>query len=75
MSNQLDEPVCIQVTFGNPNVALQLAQLCKRISFATCFEMTEAHLTKEERNERTYQMLAGMDAVASALAEKGVAPR
>lgn len=65
----------LQVLLPSDEVAWQLAQLCKRISFQDCYELTEAHLEKEERNDRTYKMLAGMDAVALALKERGVAPR
>lgn len=75
MSDDDSKPVVLEVLLANPAVALQLAQLCKRIGFEACFELTEAHLPKDERNDRTYKMLAGLDAVASALAKQGVAPR
>jgi hypothetical protein len=69
------QPIDLQVSLPDARVAMQLAQLCKRIGFAACYELTEAHLSAEERKERAYQMIAGMDRVASALADQGFAPR
>ncbi len=59
----------------NPDVAWQLAQLCKRIGFADAYELTEAHLPRAERERLAYQMLAGVDAVAAGLSRAGVSPR
>ena len=59
----------------NQDVAWQLAQFCKRSTFDMFYDMTEQHLKPEERNERAYKMIAGIDRVAAALSEAGVAPR
>jgi hypothetical protein len=69
------DSVDLQVSLPNAQVAMQLAQLCKRIGFSDCYELTEAHLSTEERTQRAYQMIAGMDRVASALSDQGFAPR
>ncbi len=58
-----------------PEVARQLAQFCKRSTFDQFYQLTEAHLSREERTERAYQMIAGIDAVARALADVGLSPR
>lgn len=68
-------PMHIQVSLANDDVVWQLAQFCKRIGFDTCYELTEAHLSSEERSLRAYQMLAGVDAIGAALKVRGVAPR
>jgi hypothetical protein len=68
------EPVTITATL-EPQVATQLAQFCKRSTFDTFFDLTEAHLPREERTARAYQMIAGIGAVATAMADVGVAPR
>ena len=65
----------ISVELSEPGVAMQLAQFCKRSTFDIFYELTEAHLTKEERTETAYQMIAGIEAVARALADKGYSPR
>ncbi|MFM9928271.1 hypothetical protein VLK31_35250 [Variovorax sp. H27-G14] len=68
------EPVTITATL-EPHVATQLAQFCKRSTFDIFFELTEAHLPHEERTARADQMIAGIGAVATALADAGTAPR
>lgn len=59
----------------NKDVAYQLAQFCKRVSFSACFDLTEAHLSEDERTKKAYQMIAGLDAVAAGLEKEGFAPR
>lgn len=71
---QPDEQVVITVTM-EPEVAWQLAQFCKRLSFNDFYDLTEAHLTRDERNTRAYQMRAGVDAVTHGLSEAGYSPR
>lgn len=56
-------------------VALQLAQFCKRLQFDHFLILTEAHLEKEERERRSYEMRSGIDAVQAALIQAGFAPR
>jgi hypothetical protein len=56
-------------------VALQLAQFCKRSTFSVFYDLTEAHLGHEERKERAYQMIAGVEAIQSALSKSGISPR
>ena len=56
-------------------VAMQLAQFCKRSTFDMFFDLTEAHLDYEERKRRAYQMIAGIEAVQSALDDAGFSPR
>ena len=58
-----------------PEVAWQLAQFCKRSTFSQFYDLTEAHLDKEERERRAYQMIAGLEALQAALAKVGVEPR
>ena len=58
-----------------PEIARQLAQFCKRSTFDQFYQLTEAHLSHDERKERAYQMIAGIDAVARALADVGFSPR
>lgn len=65
----------ITLTLANGDVAWQLAQFCKRVGYEAAYELTEAHLSPDERRERAYQMLAGIDAVSRGLAEAGIAPR
>jgi hypothetical protein len=55
--------------------AAQLAQFCKRSTFDTFYEYTEAHLTADERKRRAYQMISGVGAVQAGLAEAGFGPR
>lgn len=52
--------------------AYQLAQLCKRIGWRDCFELTEGHLPYEKRSERAYQMRHGIGNIRIALEEAGV---
>jgi|GEM_PF-2165016 len=59
----------------HPAVAHQLAQFAKRCTFNTFYEFTEAHLSDDERKQRAYQMIAGIEAVGAALATAGHAPR
>ncbi|MFO0114858.1 MAG: hypothetical protein ACK53F_07710 [Betaproteobacteria bacterium] len=63
------------VVIEDPDVAYQLAQFCKRVGFDTFLQYTAAHLTYDDRKERAYQMIAGIEAVGRALAEKGFEPR
>lgn len=66
----------IQITVSLPTeVAYQLAQFGKRCTFNTFYEFTEAHLSDAERKARAYQMIAGIEAIGSALADAGYAPR
>jgi len=71
---QEEAPITITATL-EPAVAHQLAQFCKRSSFATFYDMTEAHLPQDERKTRAYQMIAGIEAVGRSLAEVGYSPR
>lgn len=57
------------------DVAEQLAQFCKRSTFDTFLELTEAHLSIEERGRRAYMMICGINRIQAALAEAGHAPR
>ena len=59
----------------NKRVANDLAQFCKRSTFDTFFELTDAHLSHEERTEMAHRMISGIDAISRGLAEKGFAPR
>lgn len=69
-----EQPVEINVSL-HPAVAHQLAQFAKRSTFNTFYEFTEGHLSEEERKQRAYQMIAGVEAVGAALAKAGHAPR
>jgi len=55
--------------------AWELAQFAKRLGFQACYELTEAHLSQDERRDKAYLMIHGMDLVARALACAGFAPR
>ncbi|MBY0244603.1 MAG: hypothetical protein K2Q03_04015 [Sphingobacteriaceae bacterium] len=57
------------------NIAIQLAQFVKRSTLDTFAQFVEPHLTYEEREQRAYQMQAGILAVGAALADAGYAPR
>lgn len=70
----MQDEVVITATLA-PEVALQLAQFCKRSTFSEFYDLTEAHLSHDERTTRAYQMITGIDAVSRALAEAGYAPR
>lgn len=70
-----DKPISLNVEIANDEVAIQLAQFCKRSTFSMFFEITEAHLPEVERKERAYQMIAGIEAVQRALSEAGISPR
>ena len=56
-------------------VAMQLAQFCKRSTFNEFYDLTEAHLPHDERQRRAYQMIAGIEAVQGALSEIRITPR
>lgn len=58
-----------------PDTAWELAQFAKRLGFQACYELTEAHLTHDERLDKAYLIIHGMDLVAGALARAGCAPR
>lgn len=66
--------VTITVTMDE-EVAMQLAQFCKRATFNDFCDLTEAHLPHDERQRRAYQMIGGIEAVQGALSETGIAPR
>ncbi len=66
--------VTITVTM-NEDLAMQLAQFCKRSTFDQFYDLTEAHLPHEERQRRAYQMIGGIEAVQRALSECGFSPR
>jgi hypothetical protein len=68
------KPVTISVQLDE-DVAHQLAQFCKRSTFDTFYSFTEAHLPHDERQQRAYQMIAGITLVQRALASAGHAPR
>ncbi|GJI98163.1 DUF7706 family protein [Duganella vulcania] len=55
--------------------ARELAQFAKRLGFQACYDLTEAHLPHEERIDKAYLMIHGMDLVARALSGAGFAPR
>ena len=68
------EPVTITATMDD-DCAWELAQFCKRLSFGTFYDHTEAHLPPDERTALAYRMIRGVEAVQRALAEQGYAPR
>lgn len=68
-------PITITAQLDDDDVAQQLAQFCKRSTFDTFYQFTEAHLPHEERRERAYQMIRGIERVQGALASAGFAPR
>jgi hypothetical protein len=67
--------IALTVTLPNDDVAWQLAQFCKRSTYNDFYELTEAHLSPDERKAKAYQMIAGIDAVARALHQVGIEPR
>lgn len=69
-----DTTVTITATMET-EVAYQLAQFAKRSTFNTFYEFTEAHLPDAQRKERAYQMIAGIETIAEALADAGYSPR
>lgn len=69
-----DTPVHLSISMS-PAVARQLAQFAKRSTFDTFYDLTEAHLSHDERKELAYQVIAGIEAVGAALGEAGFAPR
>lgn len=68
------EPVTITATMDD-DCAWELAQFCKRSTFHTFYEFTEAHLSQDERTALAYRMIRGIEAVQRALADHGYAPR
>ena len=55
--------------------AWELAQFAKRLGFQACYDLTESHLAYEERRDKAYLMIHGIDMVARALSSAGFAPR
>jgi hypothetical protein len=72
--SELSEEIEIKVSMP-ADVAYQLAQFCKRSYFDIFYNLTEGHLSSEERHRRAYAMIAGIEAVGASLAEREVAPR
>jgi hypothetical protein len=68
------DPVTITAVMDD-DVAWELAQFCKRSTFSTFYEFTEAHLPPDERTALAYRMIRGIEAVHAALAQQGYAPR
>lgn len=68
--NEIDLVVTI-----DRRAAWELAQFAKRLGFQTCYDLTEAHLSDEERRDKAYLMIHGIDVMARALASAGFAPR
>lgn len=68
------EPVTISATMDD-DVAWELAQFCKRSTFHTFYDFTEAHLSHDERTALAYRMIRGIEAVQHALAKQGYEPR
>jgi hypothetical protein len=68
------EPVTIRATMDD-DCAWELAQFCKRSSFHVFYDLTEAHLSNDERTALAYRMIRGIEAVQQGLAEQGYAPR
>jgi len=71
---QTNDLIKIQIELPE-EVAFQLAQFIKRQGYTDCFQVTEYHLKEDLREQRAYAMLAGLDAIKSALAREGVSPR
>ena len=72
--DESDQMIDVTATMTE-EVALQLAQFCKRSTFNIFYELTEAHLTPDERKRCAYQMISGIEAVQAALTNAGFAPR
>lgn len=68
------DAVTITATMDD-DCARQLAQFCKRSTFQTFYDYTEAHLPHDQRTALAYRMIAGIEAVQAALAKQGYAPR
>jgi hypothetical protein len=66
--------VTITATMEDP-VAWELAQFCKRSTFDIFYDLTEAHLSHDERTALAYRMIRGIELVQRALAEQGYSPR
>lgn len=71
----MSRSIVLKVELRDDATAMQLAQFIKRVSFSTLRELTEAHLPPQQRDERAYQMLAGLTAIETALRGEGFAPR
>lgn len=63
-----DQPLLLEVQLRDDEEAWQLAQYVKRVTFSDI----RARATSDDE---AYVMLAGIDAIRRALAEKGFAPR
>lgn len=72
--NMSENQITITVTMDEAT-ATQLAQFAKRSTLDTFVSFVEPHLKQEQREERAYQMQAGVMAVGQALAAAGFAPR
>lgn len=68
------EPVTITATMDD-DCAWELAQFCKRSTFRTFYDFTEAHLPHEERTALAYRMIRGIEAVQRGLSKQGYNPR
>jgi hypothetical protein len=68
-------PVRLSVDLQNEDQAWQLAQFVKRITFGAVRELTDCGQSPQRRDDQTYVMLDGLNAVGRALREKGFAPR
>lgn len=71
----MSEPTITITAELSEDQAWQLAQFCKRSTFGQFYELTEAHLNEDERKQRAYQMIAGIEAIQCALADQGYSPR
>lgn len=67
--------ITITVELDDEQAAYQLAQFCKRSTYQTFYNFTEAHLPDEQRSQRAYQMIRGIERVQCALAAAGFSPR
>lgn len=70
-----ERQICLHVKLPDEATAMQLAQFIKRVAFNTLRSYTEHHLTAEQRDELAYRMVAGLNAVGTALRDEGFAPR
>lgn len=68
------EPVTITATMDD-DCAWELAQFCKRSTFHTFYDFTEAHLPHDERTALAYRMIRGIEAVQLGLSKQGYNPR
>ena len=72
--DESDQMIDVTATMTE-EVALQLAQFCKRSTYNIFYDLTEAHLSPDERKRCAYQMISGIEAVQAALTNAGFAPR